>query len=138
MSLVVPINGELQLLNVLVQGTNAANSTEAYKLRLFTNTDVPSSTWTTATPTEANFTGYGTVTLARASWGAATNVGGIANTVYATQSYTCGASGNTVQGYWVEGATSGTMLWAEKFGTARVLANGDVLNLTPNFTLQSA
>lgn len=44
---------------------------------------------------------------------------------------------NTIYGYWVQGATSNAVCWAEQFGTSRVLAQDDVLNLTPKFTLSS-
>lgn len=137
MALVVPLNGELELLNKLLEG---ANNTEAFILKLFSNNVTPDSTFVVGSLVEATFTNYVAMTLARGSWNNAVNVSGVAQSSYAAnpQTWTCGATGQTIYGYWIQGATSGTCLWAERFAVSRVLANGDVLNLTPQFTLQSA
>jgi len=55
----------------------------------------------------------------------------VAEATYQAQSWTCGASGNTIYGYYFKGATSSKVILAELFGTARTLANGDTLNFTP-------
>lgn len=113
---------------------------ENYILKLFKNDVTPDNTFTASSMTEADFTNYAAKTLARATWNAAvTNGSNKAETSYATspQSWTAGTTGNTIYGYWVQAATSGAVLWAERFATARVLSDGDVLNLTPKFTLNS-
>ena len=99
----------------------------------------PNSSTARTSFTEANFTGYAARTLTRALWNAASTISGSAESSYGTSasSWTCGTTGNTIYGYWVEGATSTKVLWAERFSTSRVLANGDVLNITPKFTLTS-
>ena len=51
------------------------------------------------------------------------------------RSWTCGATGDTIYGYFILGATSAKLILAEKFGTARTLANTDVLNLQPMMEL---
>lgn len=125
MALVVPLQGELQLLNKLLQA--ALSVDEGYILKLYQNNVAPDSTFVPASMTESNFTGYAAKTLTRALWNNAVLVSTIAQSSYGTaaQSWTCGTTGNTVYGYWVQGATSGVCLWAEQFSVARVLANGD-------------
>jgi hypothetical protein len=125
MALVVPLQGELQLLNKLLQAALAVD--ENYILKLYQNNVAPDASFVPGSLTEANFTGYAAKTLTRAGWNNAVLVGSVAQSSYSTaaQSWTCGSVGNTAYGYWVEGATSGVLLWAEQFSVARVLANGD-------------
>jgi len=118
---------------------DALSVDEAYILKLFRNDVTPDQTFASGSMTEANFTNYAAKTLARTTWNTAVTVSNKAESSYgsAAQSWTCGASGNTIYGYWVEAATSAKVLWAERFAVSRVLADGDVLNLTPKFTLNS-
>lgn len=118
----------------------ALSTDETYLLKLYKTNVTPNSVTAKTSFTEANFTGYAARTLTRANWSnAITNGSSAGEASYGTtpQSWTCGVTGNTVYGYWVEGTTSAKVLWAELFGTSRVLASGDILNLTPKFTLQS-
>lgn len=135
MALITPNTGELELLDKLLK--DALSTNENYILKLYRNDYTPDDNSVAGSFTEANFTNYAAKTLTRALWNAAVTVSGKAETSYgsAPQSWTCGASGNTIYGYYVTGATSGTVLWAERFATSRVLADQDVLNLTPKFTL---
>jgi hypothetical protein len=137
MPLIVPDEGELELLDKMLK--DALSTNENYILKLYRVDYTPNSTTTRTSMTEANFTGYAARTLTRANWNAAVTVSNQAESSYGTapQSWTCGATGNTIYGYWVEGATSTKVLWAERFSTSRVLADGDVLNITPKFTLSS-
>ena len=138
MALVVPQEGELQLLQKMLKV--ALSTDETYILKLYRTNVTPNSATAKTSFTEANFTGYAARTLTRANWSAGVIYGSAAAEVsYGTtpQSWTCGTTGNTIYGYWVEGAASTKVLWAELFATARVLANGDILNLSPKFTLQS-
>lgn len=137
MPLVVPDEGEIQLLQKMLKV--ALSTDESYVLKLYKVDYTPISTTSKASFTEASFTNYAARTLTH-NWSAAVeNASSAAQVSYGTtpQSWTCGATGNTIYGYWVEGATSAKVLWAERFSTSRVLANGDVLNITPQFTLQS-
>lgn len=137
MPLVVPDQGELELLDKMLK--DALSTNENYILKLYKNDVTPTNVFAPGSFTEADFTNYAARTLSRATWNAAVTVSGKAESSYGTspQSWTCGASGNTVYGYWVEGAASAKVLWAERFSTSRVLASGDVLNITPKFTLAS-
>lgn len=116
---------------------DALSTNEAYILKLYRNDYTPDDDSAPGSFTEANFTNYAAKTLTRALWNAAVTVSNKAESSYGStpQSWTCGASGNTVYGYYVVGATSTIVLWAERFSTSRVLADQDVLNLTPKFTL---
>lgn len=138
-ALIVPDEGEIQLLQKMLQVALSTN--ENYILKLYQSNTTPNSATSRSSFTEANFTGYAARTLTRANWsGAVVNGSNAAVLSYGTspQSWTCGTTGNTIYGYWVEGATSTKVLWAERFATTRTLATGDVLNLQPQFTLQSA
>jgi len=133
MALVTPNAGELELLDKMLK--DALTADENYLLKLYQNNVTPNDNSVTNSFTQANFTSYAARTLTRAGWSSASDSAGKASTAYAQQSWTCGATGNTVYGYYVEAATSGVTLWAERFATSRVLADGDVLNLSLNFTL---
>lgn len=138
MALKVPNEGELELLDKMMK--DALTADENYYLKLYQNDKTPADADSSGSYTVATFTGYATRTLSRAGWNTAiTNGSNKAETSYGStpQSWTCGATGNTIYGYWVEGASSAKVLWAERFATQRVLANGDVLNITPKFTLST-
>ena len=135
MTLMTPTLGELQLLDKMLK--KALSTDENYILKLYQNNYTPTVNDQPISFTEATFTNYAALTLTRANWNSSQVIGGVAQTSYgaAPQAWTCGASGNTIYGYYVVGATSTVVLWAELFATARVLSNADVLNLTPQFTL---
>ncbi len=135
MPLVTPNVGELELLDKLLK--DALSTNENYILKLYKNDYTPDDSSAPGSFTEADFTNYAAKTLLRATWNAAVTVSNKAESSYGSspQSWTCGASGNTIYGYYVTGSTSAVVLWAERFSTSRVLADQDVLNLTPKFTL---
>jgi hypothetical protein len=133
--LVISNAGEVDLLDKMLK--DALLVDEDYILRLYRNDYTPLSTSTTSDFTEANFTNYTAKTLTRASWSAASTVSNRAETSYSKQTWTCGTTGNTIYGYYLVGATSGTLLWAEKFSLPRVLSNNETFGLTPKFILDS-
>jgi len=136
MALITPNSGELELLDKMIK--DALDTDEDYTLKLFKSDTTPDKDTVSNDFTEADFTDYAAKTLTRANWGAASTVNDKAESTYGSQqSWTCGASGNTVYGYWIEGATSGTCLWAERFATSRTLVENDQLNITPKITLNS-
>ena len=136
MALVVPNLGELLLLNRMLKLTSISAS---YILKLYKSNTTPDQNSGSNSFTEADFTNYTASTLTRANWNdSVTNGSSAAEASYnATLTWTCGASGNTIYGYWVEDSATSTVLWAERFSSSRVLASGDVLNITPKFTLAS-
>jgi hypothetical protein len=140
----VPNEGEIQLLTDLLAGGTLENWT----LKLYKTNVTPAETDTGATYTVADFTSYANKTLTRSVSGSTwqTVAGGspsgswsaeaaVAKSSYgsAAQSWTCGASGNTIYGYYIVGATSTKLICAELFASSRTLANGDTLSLTPVF-----
>ncbi len=135
MAMVIPTEGELELLKKMIQV--ALSTDENYILHLYNNNVAPSSSSTSSTFTETAFTGYTAKTLTRASWATPTLVSGQGQTTYAQQSFSCTGTGDTIYGYYVLGATSGKVLWAEQFSSSRTLANGDVLNINPQMQLAS-
>ena len=136
-ALIVPNQGEIELLDKCLR--DALSVDENTILKLYTNNYTPDANTAPGSFTEAAFTNYAARTLTRANWNAAVTTSGKAESSYGSsaQSWTCGATGATCYGYWCEGATSAKVLWAEKFATARVLAENDILNLVPKFTLSS-
>ena len=137
MSLVVPNVGETALQDKMLKAALAVD--EGYTLKLYKNNYTPVASLVASDFTEADFTGYTSKSLTRALWNAATIVSGAAVSTYGSspQTWTCGATGNTIYGYYVVGATSGTLLWAELFASPIVLTNGLTLGVTPTFSSQS-
>lgn len=145
MSMVFPNEGEVVLLNNLLAG----GSLEDWILTLYKSNTTPSETDVFASNpfTTADFTNYTNKTLTRSqsgsTWAAAASgapTGGwsgeaaVAESTYGggtPQTWTCGASGNTVYGYFYKGNSSSKFIAAELFATARTIASGDVLNFTP-------
>ena len=140
MALVLMNEGGLELLDKTLK--DALSVDESYLLKLFNvSTLTPNATMTSSdfAAKTATFTNYSAATLSRGGWSAASSSSNTAVSVYsAAISWTCGATGDTVYGYLIEGATSNKVLWAEKFSVARALGSADVLNITPKFTMCSA
>lgn len=136
MSLVCPNVGEVVLLTDLLGNGNN------WTLKLFKNDITPAETDTDATYTEADFTDYAAKTLTRSvsgsTWATPTTSSGTTSSEYNSgtpQSWTCGATGNSIYGYYIVDAVAGTLLIAERFASTRVLAENDTLNLTPKIEL---
>jgi hypothetical protein len=128
MALVFPDVGENIVLEALVNKTAPQNLV----LRLYTSDTTPGESDTAGTYTEATGNGYSAITLTGASWGAASG-GSIA---YAQQTFTfSGALGN-VYGYYMTQASSGTLVYAERFtdGPYNIANNGDQIKITPTIT----
>lgn len=107
MALKVTNSGELLLLMWAIKSTSTP---ENLTLKLFRTDVTPSDTSVAGDFTEANFTNYTAKTLSRSGWSDPSTVAGKASITYSSaQSWTCGSTGNTVYGYYVVGATSGTL-----------------------------
>jgi len=72
----------------------ALSTNENYILKLYQNNYTPDDNAVDGSFTEASFTNYAAVTLTRAGWNSAAVVTNKAQSSYATQTWTCGASGN--------------------------------------------
>lgn len=148
MAMLICNEAEVRLLTDLLAGGSLANWT----LKLYRTNVTPAETDVFGSNpfTEANFTNYTSKTLTRSisgsTWstpasgsptGSWSGEASVAESTYGSsaQTWTCGASGNTIYGYWIEDGTNSKFICAELFGTARTLASGDTLNLTPRFGL---
>lgn len=130
MSLVIPNAAEDIALKALLNHT-AQN--QNLTLKLFKNNVTPSETDTVAAYTEADFTGYSSKSLTGASW---TVSSGTAS--YAEQTFTSSTdqTAQSIYGYFVVRATTGELMWAERFsaGPYSIQYNGDQLRVTPQIT----
>lgn len=136
MTLLCPDVGEVVLLTDLLGNGNN------WTLKLFKNDVTPAESDTDATYTEADFTDYAAKTLTRSvsgsTWATPTTSSGTTSSEYNSgtpQSWTCGATGNSIYGYYIVDAVTGTLLIAERFAATRTLAENDTLNLTPKIEL---
>lgn len=136
MPLVFANSGELLVVQWMLKATSTP---ENLTLKLFKNDYVPTATSAAGDFVEADFTSYSAKTLSRGTWQSPSTVSGKASIAYDTapQTWTCGTAGNTIYGYYVVGASSGTLIYAERFGSSRTLGNGDSLNVQPLLTLNS-
>lgn len=133
MTLLVPNNGEGDMLTALVAKAAAEN----LALHLFKSNTTPAETDTTATYTEADFTGYAAITLTAANW--VVTEGAPSNAAYPQQTFTssAGSQSQSVYGYYLTRVTSGRIAWAERFadGPYVIVNNGDQVKVTPVITL---
>lgn len=133
MPLVLPDVGEADALAAIVAKTPAENLV----LRLYTNDITPAEADTTATYTEATFTGYAALTLTPASW--VVTEGAPSDATYPQQTFTSSAdqAPQSVYGYYLTRVTSGRLAWAERFpnGPYVIANNGDNVKVTPKCTL---
>lgn len=136
MALIVPNVGEIELLDKMLKDDLQVN--EDFTMKLYTAVSPALDKDSEAGDfTEATFTGYAAKTLLRAGWNGSSTVTDKAESVYsAAQTWTAG-SAETLKGYYVIGATSGILLWAETFAGDWAVSASVVVNVTPKFTLNS-
>jgi hypothetical protein len=131
MTLLVPNAGEARMLKAVVNHTAPENLV----LKLFTNNVTPGETDTAGTYTEASGNGYAAITLTGSSW--TITEGAPSDASYAQQTFTFTGNLGNVYGYFIVQASSGILLWAEKFsdGPYNIVNNGDQIRITPKITL---
>ncbi len=130
--------GEVRLLQMAL----GENSQENLQLRLFVNNITPADTDTDATFTQMSQHSYASATITMAQWTVTTNGSGEAEAVAPakTFSFTDDTVSGTVPvyGYYVVGATSGVLLWAEKFASPiNISTTGQSIEITPKITLST-
>ena len=132
MTLRIPNVGEGLLLGMALGKTAQENQV----LRLFSNNKTPAETDTAASYTELSGNGYVPKTLTGASW--TITEGDPTVAAYAQQEFAFTGAAGDVYGYYVTGATSGLLLWAERFddGPYAVAQAGDAIKVTPRMTMQ--
>lgn len=141
MALLIPDVGEVELLARLLYygGATLASGREDGTLKLYKTNVTPAETDTAGSYTVADFTGYSNKTLTStqsgSTWAVPTTAVGVTSSTYGTTLSWSPTSSQTVYGYYVVGATSTTLWWAELFSSAKNLADGDTLNLTAKMAL---
>jgi hypothetical protein len=116
-----------------------ASSGDAVVLHLYSNNYTPLHSSTAGNFTECTFGGYAAVTLSQGTWNTPVLVSDTAVTSYGSAPLAWTATNSqTVYGYYVvDQGGSNVLLWGELFGTSRTLNASDVIQLGPQFTLQS-
>jgi hypothetical protein len=134
MTLLAPNVGEVKLLSYALNKASA----EDQILKLYTNNHTPVEGDVAGSYTEATFTGYSSHSLAGSGWTVATS-GGVTTASRAIETFmsTADQTAQLVYGYYIVGASSGVLLWAELFsdGPYTISVNGDSINITPKITL---
>jgi hypothetical protein len=106
-------------------------------LKLYKSNTTPAESDTAGTYTEADFTGYSSASLTGASWSITPGDPSFAS--YAQQTFTssAGAQSQSVYGYYIVQASSGILIWAERFpdGPYVIVNNGDQIKITPRIEL---
>ncbi len=139
MSLIVPDAGKILMLASILKQTSGF---ESLLVDLYVNNYTPVASSIFSNFTIASYTGYAQLPLARATWPTPTVSGAVAQSIYGTNPlvFAVSATGSpqTVYGYVVSGATSGTVWWAELISPSRVMQNaGDTIDLTLQLGLQT-
>lgn len=131
--LILPSNSEKTMLEfalgVLVPGNQ--------QLKLFVNDYTPVDGSVAANFTEMSTHGYAQKVLTKTNWVVSAGADGSpASAAYATQTWTFTAAAvQNVYGYFILDATTGLLLWAERFASAKPIENtGDQIIITPKIT----
>ena len=132
MALVVPNVGAVLALKNFLNHTAPQNQT----LKLFKSNTTPGETDTAVTYTVADFTGYSDASLTGTSW--TVTEADPASAAYAQQTFTssAGSQNQNVYGYYAVQASSGILMFAERFtdGPYNIANNGDAIKVTPTIT----
>jgi len=134
MALVVPDEGEVALLDMLVNGDTLANA----ELRLYENNLTPDEDTVYGDFNEATFTGYAAQTPTFGSASIVSHKGSISDT--ATRDFVCSTAGtpDVIYGYYVVDAVNNLVLWAERFASPiTIAAAGDTISINLVFTEDS-
>lgn len=131
MALVVTNAGELLLLKWAFKATTTPENLE---LRLYTNDYTPIATSVSSDFTEATFTNYAAKLLSRGNWQDPSTSDGKAVITYSVAEIWVAGSSETIQGYYITGETSGTVLYAEKFTSSVALTSGVGISIQPTIT----
>jgi hypothetical protein len=134
MTLVIPNVGEALMMDNALKNA----SPEALTLKLYSNNYDAINSSTAGSFTECTGSGYAAKTLTRAGWNAAV-AGSPTTSTYGTAQVFSWTGAITVVGYFLVGASSGTLYWAERLyaGAGQTFANSDSLTVTPKITYAS-
>lgn len=131
MALVINNNAEVIMLRNITNNTAPENLV----LKLYSNNVTPTETDAANTYTEASGGGYAAVGLVAANWNFSSGDPAVADYPQVTWTFT-GTVGN-IYGYFVVQATSGLLIWAERFtnGPYNIQNNGDQIRMTARIEL---
>ena len=132
MSLVVPNQGELIILQYMVNNTPAGDLI----LHLYKNDQALAEDTVIGNLTESTEDGYAEQTLAGGSWSTALVSTNTATASHVEKTFTFTAAA-TVYGYYVTDNSKATLLWAERFSGAPFVlpTGGGTIAITPKVTL---
>ena len=131
MALLVPDVGEVLMLGRAINNVAA----EDLILKLFVTNVATAEANVAGSFTEMSAAGYAAKTLTKGSWTVA-NAAGVTTAAYAQQTISPTAA-TSCWGYFIVGATSGTLYWAENFGADYpVGSGGGDYKITPKITLE--
>jgi len=135
MPLLLPNEGLPILLSLLLK--DAAMPASPWVLMLWSNDIEPDVDTMLADLTEANFTGYFPVVVARGDWATPVAATGQANTRWGAGPYSWACSGGAqdIYGYAVFDSSTFKLLWVERFDPTRAAVNGQPFALWLSFTL---
>lgn len=131
--IVIPSASEKTLCDFMLGVTVPGNQI----LKLYVNNVTPADTHVAADFTEMSTLGYAAKTLTKTSWVTSAGASGaVASAAYAQQTWTFTAgTAVTVYGYFYTDTTTGLLLGAELFSSAKVVQNtGDQIIMTPTIT----
>lgn len=134
MAIVISNSGKIELIDKMLK--DALSTDENLILKLFKNNVTLTEESVLDDFIEADFTNYVSKIISRNSWNTELT-GGKAKATSSTLQWNCGATGNTIYGYYLIGQNSNTLLWAEKFDPPANLSNNDFINVTPVFTFDN-
>ena len=128
--MVCPNEGKVKILDEVFRLTSTR---EAFKLDLFVNNETVDALSTAGDFTIASFTGYSQISIARADWDPAVDVGTLGEISKTTApTFTCtGGSPQTAYGWILRGATSGLIYFGQNFDTPRVMGPGTTESIDP-------
>lgn len=128
MAAIMPTEGEKAFVDMALSDA----SPNSQVLRLYSNNYTPGPSSTSTDFTETTVGGYSAITLTRATWNAATDVGGATRKTYPEQTWSFTGT-DTIYGWYIEETTTGDVLFAEKFtGGGITVFNGDQFKITPS------
>lgn len=136
MAEIFPDEGLAHILGVWPKGTIAPQAT--YKLKCFSNfsaTTVMGTAQGTADITQSAWTNYSAQSIGSAAWGAVSAAGGTSTITAAQQNMgTCGATGGTVNGFYITTSDDTKVICMANFDdlTAVVMQENDILKITPS------
>jgi hypothetical protein len=134
MTLVTPDVGEVEILECAFKDA----SPEALNLKLYSNNYDPVKGSVAGNFTELSGGGYAQKALTRAGWSSAVP-GSPSSISYATQQTFSFTGAVNVVGYYLVGAVSGNVYWAERLyaGAGQPLGDGEAVAFTPKITFAS-